>query len=429
MRKYFSILSLFIICSFFFIHQDVKAEDACQAKVILHYHRFNEDYDNYELYTWNFDSSDEELILLPTHTDAFGAVFEINICNDAQNEIGIVLKEVGTWNKDGIDANKDGEIDNKTIDVSDLKGTANTKHVYILQGANEVFYQDNSKANYLGKPNHGHVVIIYYNPNDSEANESISTWGRNDDINAEQVAFNYHLGLDGGTNPNLFNVGIINVGYDAFDQIGFNIEKMNDSWIMKDTSWTENMTENMTDENGHTYLLTGDRMINVSDIKGAGFKFIYVMNGEKTLFEDFNFFKSEAFKLEFTKALFNSKNTLIVELNDGLSYSDTSINSDNIEVTDQEGNAIPIHNVSQINEKTYKIVLDSNIKEGNQYTVMHHYNQFDEQKTTFKDTTVTQDIFTEKNEEERNYTGFIIAGITVVALIGVGTVILRSRIR
>ncbi len=440
MKKLFSLLVLLTIFSTFLTFNKASAQDACNAKVIIHYHRFDNSYENHELYTWDYEDSEASITSSANSTDSFGAIYIVNICSDAKNQIGVVLKETGTWIKDGLDVNQDGNIDNKTIDVTDLKGTSNTKQVYIIEGSNEVYYQDPLKTNYFGKPNYGNVVVIYYNPSGNDGWNDIWTWG-NESTNSDGVSIplDYSLGLNGGTDANLFRVGIINISPAATDQIGFTARKDN-MWAIKDVSWDANLTANETDLNGHTYSTTGDRLLNVTDVQGAGFKFIFAINGVKTLFEDFDEFKAEAFKLEFPEASFVNTKSITVSFNQNISYDETGPDITKFMVTDQDNNIIPI---SEINfdstvrsDKTFTLVLENDIEEGNTYQVTYNYDLFGEEKSVQTLATVSSNVFAEapvitpaETEKKASYTPYIIAGIVVMLASGAGITFMYLRKR
>ncbi len=429
MKKIFSLLTLLSIFTVFLFTNEVKAQETCNATVVVHYHRFDEDYDKYELYA--FDHGQNAGVIESTRTDDFGAIFEVPVCSNAKDNIGIVLKETGTGKKDGIDADNNGEIDDKLINVTDIRDTATTKHVYVMQGSAEAYVQDTSKATYFGKPNMGNVVIVYYNPAGNEGWDDLWTWGTGD--KNEDILFDYSLGIDGGTDPNLFRVAVINVAGSSDEQIGF-IARKNKSWDIKDDSWKTSLTENITDNNGHTYKVNGDRLTNVNGVRGGGFKFIFVINGIKDLYEDYDVFIEEAFKLEFTTTEFRTLKTLTITLNQAIIYDpETGPDVNKFSLKDKEGNNIPINKITYnslvSSDKTFNIVLDKEIKQNEEYTIVYSYEQFGKQKQVQKQVTLAEELFDNAQDvdDPRNLTPYIISGIVVLAVIGVGAMLLIRR--
>ncbi|QVK18977.1 hypothetical protein KHQ81_04500 [Mycoplasmatota bacterium] len=434
MRKIFSLLVLFSIFISFSTLNEVKAQESCTAKLVVHYHRYNDDYDNYELYTWDYDATGGSKTIAPSSTDAFGGVFEINICSGANDQIGVILKEKDTWNKDGVDANKDNDIDNKFVNVSDLRGTSNTMHVYVMQGAADVYYQDPLKATYFGKPGFGNVVVVYYNPGGNEGWDDFWTWGTGTGAKSDDIIYDYNLGLSGGIEPNLFKVGVINIANDADDQIGF-IARKDKSWDTKDDNWVNELEADETDEFGHTYQKSGNRLINVTDVKGSGFKFIFVIYGNKTLYEDFDAFKAEAFKLEFTQAEFRSTKALKVTLNQEISYGETGPDITSFQIEDQDGNIIPIDRITfdslKTSDKTFNIIMQNDIEQGKNYKVTYTFEQFGVQKTAQTQATIAEGVFADDPIEDVvtdvNYMPYLITGIVLVVAIGAGIIFLNNR--
>jgi len=427
MKKFYSLIMLISIFSIFINLNEVKAVNTYTGKLVIHYHRYDENYANYELYTWDYDATGAAITVAPIRTDAFGGVYEIEISSDAQDELGLVLKERDTWNKDGVDVNRDNEIDNKIVDIKSLRGTSNTMHVYIMQGAADVYYQDVLSPTYFGKPGYGNVVIVYYNPSDDWAD--FMTWNTESDLGYEDVSFDYRLGLDGGMDPNLFRVGVINIGNDAYDQIGF-VARKDKSWDVKDTDWTDSVSEDETDDNGHTYKTTGDRFINVTDVAGSGFKFIYAIYGIKTLYEDFDAFIDEALKLNIITAQFNSIKTLSIGFNLPLTYGETGHDKGHFEVKDQDGLVIPIEriNFNATSDKNFEIIVQNKIEQGKAYTVTYNYEQFSKQKSSQAEVNVNPELFTQPIREERkSYTPYIVVGFTALTTLVIGFALLYVR--
>lgn len=436
MKKIFSLLSILTLFSVFLFTTKAYAQETCDANVLIHYHRHDNTYDEYEAYTW--DNGGDVGTAAFSETDSFGAIANMPVCSTAADEIGLILKIKDSWDyKDGIDVNQDDDIENKLIDVSDIVGTTNTKEVYVMQGSNYVYYQDPDAATYFGKPGFGNVVVVYYNPTGNEGWDDLWTWDTGTDAKSDDVNFDYKLGIDQGTDPDLFNVAVINIANDAEDQIGL-IMRKDKSWDIKDDQWAGELAETETDENGHTYSPDGNRLINVTDVQGIGFKFIYVINGVKTLYEDFNLFTAEAFKLEFTQAEFRTVRTLGITLNQALSYGQAGPDKSMFQVKDQDGNIIPIHKITYnsltTSGKTFNIIINEDITQDNTYTITYNYEQFGEQKSATTETTFATDLFQAQNLEDdvtdttTNYLGYIIAGVVVLAIAGVGLVLLyRNR--
>ena len=143
MRKRFCFIFLFFII-FLLKIETVYGQENCHATLIVHYHNHKEVY-NHELHV--FEHLENNEVIEPSGLDGFGLVFDVSLCNITNDNIKIMIKE------------KDQDfLDNVLeVDVSDIKGTHKTKHIYVLEGTKTVYDET-----YFASPNNGYVIIIYY---------------------------------------------------------------------------------------------------------------------------------------------------------------------------------------------------------------------------------------------------------------------------
>lgn len=413
MRKL--VFVIFLLTVMFISDNNITlAQENCNATLVVHYHKHKYDYDNQEIYVYNHQNEAE--IILAEELDNFGLVFDIPICSVSKNRIGIKL-----------DDNKD-----KMVDVSDIKGKPVTKHVYVLEGAKEVYEQEFSNKTYFGRQGYGHVVIIYYDPLGVDEWKDFYISDVGDENLDGNVNFDYYLGLPNGHSPELFRVGVINVPSNSEELISLMIRK-NKSWDVKDVEWSKDLLTDETDEYGHIYTASGDRLINVNDVRGNGYKFIYIIKGDKTLYEDYDVFLANAFKIELTEATFNSKKALSIKFNRDITYNqETGPDKSQFEILDEHNNILNIDKITFDSKKSmgkdFNIVLEDEI-ENKQYTVRYNYEHFGQQKSTEKTATFTEGIFTDLPVEDinNNLIYYIIAGFIILLTIGTGAYLLTKR--
>ncbi|HOH17897.1 MAG TPA: pullulanase-associated domain-containing protein [Bacilli bacterium] len=141
-----------------------------KGRVVFHYQKWDGNYTGTGLWTWNAGTDGTKDGVAMTGVDAFGAVMEINIDDDAADTIGIIPigAEIGSdarWNHR---ETPDGQHIN--FDVTAIKaGTATTIHVYYFQGGFQTYYvADPAKAN---------VLVLYFDKTGTyEENLGVHAW-------------------------------------------------------------------------------------------------------------------------------------------------------------------------------------------------------------------------------------------------------------
>ena len=427
MKKFFSLLLLFSIFSIVSF-MDAHAQDTtCDAQVFVHYHRFNGDYDGMMMHTWGTGSNGSSGDIALTGTSNFGRYAIINVCSDADDEIGLIPQRNNFEYKDGVDVNGNGDVDNKYIDVTDIRGTNKAKNVFVLQGAAEVYYEDPDAPYKFNKTRT--LIVIYHNPTGNEKWDDFYTWPG--DVS---VPFVYTLGIDGGTDPDLFRVAVYNVP--VTDEIGF-IIRQDKAWAIKDDAWKNQLTEEITDENGHTYKPNGDRLINVGDLNnGVSTKVVFVLGGVAKIYEDYEEFVSEAFKIELEEALIRSNKVIQITFNQAITYGEGGPNIEQFQVVDQDGNDVEIERITydtlRESGSVFNIVVAGELVRNKNYTVSYNYETFGNEFTTSVLATVQAGVFPDDvvDEVERNIVSIIIASVIgVIALGGIIAAVVLSRRR
>ena len=268
-----------------------EPEPEAPRKVIVHYHRWDGDYEGRTVWTWDTGWSDP-----PIHVGElsdFGATFEIGIGDTAADEIGLILRYGNEWgngqnDRDGWIPDGGGDKENKFITVRDGEGEFvgfdedGIKHVFVYEGSNEVIYQDD----YLGPLNEGFgtLAVIYFDPTQEYEDWNIWNWGVGTDGTVSDngpfedtgVAFQGILGVDGqSVNDPYFKVAHFQIAPDADDEMGF---------IVRTDSWDKQCEE--------------DLFIDISDLKGEGFKTVFYMANSCEFIETFEEFEAAAFAFE-----------------------------------------------------------------------------------------------------------------------------------
>ncbi|QVK17614.1 DUF5011 domain-containing protein [Mycoplasmatota bacterium] len=378
-KKLSYLIMSFVFAYLLMINVTVQAEDSattCDASsatlvdVTVHYLRWDDEYEYTDmlLHTWG-TGTNGSTDGVPVTEGPFGgtATIKVNPC-DADDQIGLIPHPAAGWDyKDGIDSDNTDGIDNKFIDVTKIKdGTLTDLTVYVFQGSNEVYQEENVNVDDSGK-----LFVVYYRPAGDYAEWDIWSWGSN--IDKDDVAFSYNLGLDGGIDPNIFKIAVFNIDAASADEIGFIIRKPD--WSAKDDAWISDVNEEYVDENGNTYKTNGDRLINVSDIKGSGHKVLFISQGEAEFLTDYELFVANAFKFEIEEAAFEKINSLTVKFNQDVSYDPTTgPDVTKYSIKDEDGNELKINQIGYDSKSTsaaeFKFLVE-NIDITKTYTISY----------------------------------------------------------
>lgn len=406
------IIIIFAFLLFIFISKyEVLADTSCNGRIFLHYHRYQGDYEHVELHVTGTGFPKETYT--STRFDSFGQVYEIPICKDADDAIRLSIQ--GKNNipyKDGVDLDVDGIIDDKVLDVRNLK-LGGIKHVYLLQGSKDTY--DNFDNNQGGK-----LVIIYYDPDDNETTDVIvQGLGK-----YQVVPLSYSLGLDQSDNYKAFKMGIIDISPTAEEQVSFIIRNKTSG---KDVSWIKQMNYQEYDVLGNIYKLNGERLINISEILHGGYKFVYLINGEKTIFTDYQTFLEHAFPLEIKSAFFPSKRTVSIRFNKPIPYDELK----QLKILDNDGNEVVIENIAynafKLMDNKFNLLLSADIDAKKEYIITYVYEKDGEIQEVETEVTLGFTIIDEEKKHDEIKYPIIISGAIIITTLVTLLVILKRN--
>ncbi len=102
---------------------DLPRYDASKYKdcFVIHYHRYDGDYDNWSLWLWDHGNNGEGAEYLPVAYDDYGSVFAYPLStwspgNWSKLDIGIIVKTKGSWNAKDPDGDRFVTMSNLTLD-------------------------------------------------------------------------------------------------------------------------------------------------------------------------------------------------------------------------------------------------------------------------------------------------------------------------
>ncbi len=361
MKKILSIfITLALVFTFFAVSgQTVLAEvpaNDCTTDytVVIHYHRWDNDYTNMDFWTWGTgtDGSGNPLIV---GEDDFGAVAYMCVnSTDADDTAGLIPR-LNDWSyKDGIDTNGDG-VDDKAIilrdDLGDMVGFDENgiKHVYVLQGSADVYENDPLLPTFQ-KDGFGTLVVVYYDPIESYTGWNLWNWGTGTDGTAASdadggVPFQFNLGIDQDSEPMKFKVAIFNIAVDADDTMGF---------IVRTDSWEKQWGE--------------DLFLDISAIKGSGTQFSFYIGGAPDFYTNFADFEAVVNFFEIASATALDKTSVAVEFNKEIVTKENDVDifdATTLVLTDKDGVEIGIEKVSYDTKsdanKTFALILDEDL--------------------------------------------------------------------
>ena len=211
----------------------------------------------------------------------------------------------------------------------------------------------------------------------------------------------------------------------------YGLENIN--WNVVDDEWAKEITNIEYDELGHVYKENGERFINVSDVIGSGYKFIYLIKGDKTIYEDFDLFFSKIAEIEITEAIFQSKNTLLVEFNQDIKYNpEAGPDVNQFKIIDNEGNLLNIEKIIYDKQKSsdnkFKLIFTDKV-ENKPHNITYQFKLLGNEKVIEKEAVISDDIFSDLPVEDINHNliYYIIGGIVILLLLGGGLLIIYRR--
>ncbi len=283
---------------------EVPANDCgTNRTVVVHYHRWDNDYTDMDFWTWGTGtggSGNPQIV----GEDDFGAVAYFCIADDADETAGLIPR-LNDWSyKDGIDADNNGDTDNKSIPLKDAEGNfigfdANgIKHVYVLQGSAEVYTAEDGMP-FFQEDGFGTLVVIYYDPVEAYNGWNIWNWGTGTDgtsagdaFGGSGVPFQWNLGIDQDVNGGMFKVAVFNIAADADDEMGF---------IVRTDAWEKQWAD--------------DLHIDITGIKGSGTQFTFYIGGADKFYDTFSAFEGVVNLFEITSATPLDRNSIEVVFN------------------------------------------------------------------------------------------------------------------
>ena len=320
--------------------EEEETNEEVERKVVVHYHRWDGDYEGRTVWTWGAgeDGTNDNVNLVGVSD--FGGMFEIHVAEDAGDELGLILRYGSGWgsgqdDRDGLLDPEDlaGEKVSRDIVIRDEDGEFTgfnedgVKHVFVYEGSADVIYQDDIFGPF--REGYGTLAVIYYDRNEDYAGKDFWHWNfgaGTDNSGSPLVAA---IDVDGGiVGEEMFRVAHFSVGADAEDTAGI---------IYRDSGWATQ---------------TDDIDVDVSDIKGEGFKTIFVIN--ETVYESWEEFEAVANEFEVIDSLLEDLFSFRIEFNKGVRvmFEDEDGNEVSVfdpewfSVVDASGNDVELANVS-----------------------------------------------------------------------------------
>lgn len=360
--------------------QPVLADDhdePTDRKVVVHYHRWDGEYDGTTIWTWGVGTGGTGDGRPLAGTDDFGGYYEIFIGEDSEDSLGLILKYGDGWgdgknDRDGLIPENNGDKANKSIVVKedgefvgfDEDGV---KHVFVYEGMNEVIYQD--PVHGPMRDGFGTLAVVYYDP--AEDYEGWNVWafntGTGGSVHTETgVPFVAALDVDGGAvDQEMYRIAFFSIAEDSNDNMGF---------IVRTDSW-EKQFEN-------------DLFIDVTDIKGDGYKTVFYIGLSDVFYDTFeefdavaNAFEVETGELQDPRSLlieFNKPVTVAEEVDGALVYN---FDEEWFTVVDEDGNEVPFNNIAYTrgtaSTSEFMIIFDEDLDKNVTYTMTYQKNEAD----------------------------------------------------
>ncbi len=258
--------------------------------VFVHYHRWDETYDDSTIWTWGYGTGGSGEGSGVVEEDGFGAVYQICVGDDADDNLGLILKYSAAWgdgthDRDGVDTDENGTLDGNHKEIMIKADSAfvgfngGIKHVYVFEGSNHVIYADDANSLPYSE-DVATIAVIYYDVTQSYEAWNIWTWGTG--TLGTQLNENFYggsgvplvsaLGIDNGNVEN-FRVAFINVDPADMDaEIGF---------IMRTDAWEK---KNL---NGENILISTDGLV------AGDFKTVFYIAGEGVMYDTFDAFEAQ----------------------------------------------------------------------------------------------------------------------------------------
>ena len=197
MKKVFNAIMLFALLLTFgglLVHAESGPAEG-EATVVVHFHRWDGDYQDVAAHTWNRNAVEVDVKgtptrvtnagVLPTGSDEFGLYFKYFFTPDEDHPgVGFIPVVASSTDPDAGTAVEDwnkkltgtGGPD-VMIDVKDMKA-GEVRHVYVFEGTPGLNAQEGEVAYLVADPELVNMLLVYYDPNNAyEENLGIYNWG------------------------------------------------------------------------------------------------------------------------------------------------------------------------------------------------------------------------------------------------------------
>ncbi|MFW5864579.1 MAG: pullulanase-associated domain-containing protein [Candidatus Izemoplasmataceae bacterium] len=378
------VLNIGLILAFVFVvfsafSTPVKADDPTDRKVVVHYHRWDDTYDGTYIHTWGVGTAGVGGDIALTGTNDFGGYYEIFIDEDADAELGLILKYGADWgdgktDRDGWIPADGGDKINKSIEVKDENGDFvgfdenGVKHVFVYEGTNEVLDQDEVHGPL--REGFGTLSVVYWDPIQEYDDWDIWTWETGTDgsvpVEDNGIPFVGTIGFDGMTiGDPIFKVAHLSIASDASDEIGF---------IVRTAGFAEKQCPD-------------DMLVDVTDIKGSGHKTVFYMAGTCEFIETFEEFEAIANAFEITDVSLNDTASFTIGFNKPIEVVEDEVEIFDLDwftLTDKDGNPVDLASGNFVqgtdNVEEFTLFLDSEELSGalSPYTLTFSRNEDEE---------------------------------------------------
>ncbi len=255
-----------------------------ERQVIVHYHRFDENYQRRHLHTWG--TGEFEGSMPVTGVDKFGAYFVIDIGETADAEIGLIFKNTGFWadGRGGWIPEGGGHPADRSVKVRNARGefTGFDDHgilrVFAMQGMNEVVNQDPRWG--PNREGFGTLSVVYFAPHQDYHNLQVRQRGTGTihptGTHAEDLhSFHGSIGVDGQfvTEP-ISQFIHFPIAQDADEQVLLGIRSPGH-------------------ESGQNQVVE----IDIADLRGAGHRVVFLIAGAEQVIDDYDVFREQVDKL------------------------------------------------------------------------------------------------------------------------------------
>ena len=355
-------------------------EAPTDRKVVVHYHRWDGDYDGTTIWTWGVGTGGTGDGRPLAGTDDFGGYYEIYIGEDSDAELGLILKYGDGWgngqnDRDGLIPEAGGDKANKAIMVKDADGEFvgfdenGVKHVYVYEGMNEVIYQD--PVHGPMKDGYGTLAVVYYDPAEDYEGWNIWNWATGTGGSAANdtdgaIPFVASLDVDGGTvDQEMYRIAFFSVAEDAEDTMGF---------IVRTDAWAKQWEQ--------------DLFIDISDVKGSGYKTVFYVGLAGDFYDTFEEFDAIANAFEVEMGTLEDPQSLLIQFNKPVTVAEEvdsvlvyNFDEDWFTVEDENGNVVPFTNIAYTrgtaSTSEFMIIFEEDLDKDVTYTMTYQKNEAD----------------------------------------------------